>query len=695
MDNLLDVQKYNYMTENFPQIFYNIRQEIRKPIGQINYHNFFKEIEKSRYNLINPQIAKVDTLLLSNTIDHLASYGPMYAGGSFSNDELVSFYKLFFSLPILDNKKSSHKRILEHTAIKKSKSSGSINVLTAHLGTIEIGEEANSKAIDDLLITSVPKLERLISTLLKDLIHTRGPYFVWTQTANLIRSAGGGNEFTAREPGVTESLMTAMYVTKVIFPLVTFLNQIGIFEPENDLRVFIDCAIPVDPQIPAISTHVIPDITVRSGSSMDSKDIRLLTEVKKPFLQPTMANPREEGNANTISDILKQLFSYLHVSKKRAGILTDGPFVAIFYIFSPFKDIVKPKIGPSPSPEHNISYKCFNLFEVLDDIQVGSGGNNISAQLAIATLILELWHSDNNSQNIDSGNIITAQQRRLLKQVMVLDLELKRNLESNWSESNTRTVNRSQVDSPVSFPIQQISNHEAPGVCYVSQANQAKQFQKDHVDFTLVSRGGYSTPQEVILLTRKEFLKSGLYEAGSMDLSRESIPKEIILKVYDKAIIKEYIMNEVKLDKKNTPEHREQMFITIYETCYNNELASYRRINEHNSKNKGCMINSPRLLGHGYITDMNRYKSAKFILLSKLEYANEKPQSKSEFNLGIEQLKLINALGIAHKDIAMRNICFDKASQKFSIFDFSHSGIASRYDLDESGSLIELYESLN
>lgn len=133
---------------------------------------------------------------------------------------------------------------------------------------------------------------------------------------------------------------------------------------------------------------------------------------------------------------------------------------------------------------------------------------------------------------------------------------------------------------------------------------------------------------------------------------------------------------------KNTPEIRDQMFTTVYETCYNHKLASYKRFDGYNRKNEHCLINSPRLLGHGYITDMNRYKSAKFILLSKLEHANEKPQTKAEFNLGIEQLKMINSLGIAHHDVSKRNICFDKTNQKFSIFDFSHSGVANSYDLD-------------
>lgn len=664
-------QKSHYVRDNFAQIFQNIVDETKKPLTKINYHNFFKKIDKSSYDLINPKIAKVDLTLLSQTIDYLVF---RVVPEGLSRYEIGSLYKLYFALPVLTTEKLANKVSLPSAKRRKiTESKVSQNLLTHHFGGIGI-RGSNSKRIDELLSTSISRMETIISKQLDSC--KKDDQALWFVIGKLLIPQVGSDKQIG-EPGTPEELIESTFMLKCVSPFLVFLDNINMFERPNSeivctregIQVRVPFKNPLSKQT-IIAGHVTPDISIKLGNK-GSDHIRAVIEVKKPHLFDIMTSPEKFETPKSVpSDILKQLFGYLYASRLNVGVLTDCFYLGVFMIEEPLTDIVKPKIGPPPKPSipTRFSYKYFDLAKVYEENQAS---DYVSGQLLLATLALQLWPENlqavGSSSKKKDSDVLTFQQKQLLEKFIRMDdIELrKRPAQSHSNDSNVSHVN-------VGF-------------------NSAYNQEIDRIEFELISKGGYETPQEVILLTKDEFLNSEIYEAGEFEVSRESLPREIILKIYDEKVINKYITNERNVE--DFSDYQEERFNEIYEIGYNNELASYRRINTYNRRNSdGPHINTAQLLGHGYLSDMNRYKSAKFIALSKLEFANDKPKTKEEFNLGIEQIKLINSLHIMHCNISLDNVCFDRTEKKFFIFDFSDAEIVGGHGLDETDDLMALYD---
>lgn len=681
-NKFFDIHKSNYVTDNLPQIFQNIRDETKKPITKINYHNFYNGIDKSSYDLIHPEITKVDRTLLSITMNLFLHGNPLVLLGDLSLDEIASFYKLFFVLPLLKNPKLSP---LDTIDWKKYPSTDSQNLLTPHLGSVVLAKDSNSKRIDEVLIPSISKLEKIIS---EHLAHeTNHRHILWNIICNLLEPLPF-DESGLCQPGASQGSFEKLFIQKVVSPLLEFFFMIGMFNTQNTDILFTKRAIPVQLQTGNFrsleSGYVVPGITINVWNE-DSDEIRVIMGVKKPYLFNMMMT-----NPNNASEVLKDLFSYLYAANLNVGLITDYYHIGVFMLEEPLTDIVKPKIGPPPKPSilNHLSHKYFDLTEIYEETPQAS--DYVSGQLMLATLILGLWPDnlqvvDSSSKKVD--NLLTSQQQQLLENFIITDdIEL-------WRTEPTQSHSNNPNDLPVDI--------ESINICDTTALEETNS-NRLRIKFELLSKGGFYSPQEVILVTKEEFLNSGIYEAGEFEVSKESLPDEVVVKIYDENLINQYIIEDMKersipenmsraIDE-DFPTYEGERLLEVYKDGYNNELASYRRINTYNNENNGPHINTADLLGSGYLSNMNRYRSAKFIALSKLEHVDEKPKTKEEFNLGVEQIKLINSLHIKHNDLEMKNICFDRADQKFFIFDFSLSERAGGCGLDESRELMALYD---
>lgn len=265
----------------------------------------------------------------------------------------------------------------------------------------------------------------------------------------------------------------------------------------------------------------------------------------------------------------------------------------------------------------------------------------------------------------------------------------------NQNYKNESTKNHEYKDgdlSPLSSDILSL-NHSADS-SDPSSASSNNSFvatlPKDFKDYEVIQGEEHSITQ-VIKITKRSFQRYFMPVSNSSSLggSMKQLDSDIILKIYSYNNLENYYINYA--EGRDQFINKEQFVNFILKEKFKNEVEINLIVEKfNNTVDESEAVNSPRMLAFGamksneYITPFRGF----FIAFEEIKTGGNE-FSEKHLNGLITEVEKIHSLGIAHCDIAIRNVLIDQ-NDSVSVIDFNNAVDVSNASQSEINHLFEL-----
>lgn len=635
-----------YVHRNQTVITNNIKVEIKRPIYKCKYENIFDNLPNFEVEgvcvvknrklvpgmfvqcLIEQTIALVVALQYD---DAVRIFGESY----------IHIYKFLLFIP---NTNISFLGERNHPAKETS------NEITRLIHDCKISRERSERIESIDFINDLKSLDQF----LEEFIHEKkGPTF-WEVLVSCLSQTLWAPE--AEPNDVDESYNLSLYKQAILFPIENFLSFILDDSIVEQKRNYLKCKAD-DPELDFLrsASPIKPDIQLYNKRY---KSVSLVGEFKTGDL-----------SFNSLEDFaekkycVKLLVSYLIAGNVSNTFITNGQNMLLLEL--PGDTLVQRKWPQNLNSnsdetlsERHIGFRYFFLdeFAYLESYRRGVK-YNITSRMLFMSLIIK---------NHLKSQYSPVKNTKMSKNIKDLVMEIKLPVREVERESKglIHTIMTDMTRNIAMRGVDQFTNIEK-AVEYLEI--------RDSFEYNMLQMNSNRTAM-IIKPKKSELKKLGIKLALNSPQA-----SNFLLKIYDSSIIApKFGFSSSFTDFFDN--HCERFILYTYRTEFVKEFTCYQRIIHYNVNcdDPNLKINIPRIYTVGPICtkDFQGF----YIGMEMLDFPDQKPRTKYDINLGIEQIDRLNSLGIIHNDIGVSNVCIDRRFSNFYIFNFENAIINSNED---------------